>query len=168
MNDFQLSKHFSYYELTATNNAALQAQNRQEGLGFLPPLEALCQTILEPIRGDRPLRINSGFRCPALNGATKGSSKTSQHPLGQAADISRPGQDPEELFEEVFQLVATQKIPFGQLIYEQAKRDYGVARWVHVSLGRGFRAPERCGEILRMEDVGDGKWRTKLISKIAQ
>ena len=37
----------------------------------------------------RPLRINSGFRCPVHNKAVGGASK-SMHMLGLAADIATP------------------------------------------------------------------------------
>jgi hypothetical protein len=53
--DFQLSPHFSFYELTATSNAAMQELNRQEALHYLPTLKALAARLLEPIRGGGPL-----------------------------------------------------------------------------------------------------------------
>ena len=57
----------------------------------------------------KPLHINSGYRCPALNKALKGA-KNSQHTKGQAADIA--SDNPHGLAE----LVLQKKLPFDQMI----------------------------------------------------
>lgn len=166
--DFDLSKHFTLYELTVTSNKTLQEANRDAAVRYIPSLKALAEQILEPIRGDRPLKINSAFRSAELNNATIGSSPTSQHPLGQAADIHRPGQSSEDLFAEILGLFKSRGIKFGQLINESAQRDYGLVSWVHVSLGRDFWKPERCGEVLRKWDDKDGKPHFELVEKVKQ
>lgn len=168
MENFQLSPHFSFFELTKTSNADLKEANRANATIWVPSLKALCSTILEPIRGDRPLIVNSGFRSWELNSATHGSSPTSQHPRGQAADISRKGQTTEELFAEVLALFKEKKIQFGQLIHEQAQRDYGLVSWVHVSLGASYWKPERCGEVLKMVAGPNGKQQFTMIEKVQQ
>lgn len=152
----QLSLRYSFHELTVTNNKALLETNRQEAERFLPTLKALA-AFLEKLSGPKRLNVNSGFRCWQLNGATPGSSTTSQHTMGQAADLSREGQSAIELFTELWALLVAQKIPFGQLIYEEAKRDHGVAQWVHASLGPDFWRPSRCGEVRTMKLGPDGK-----------
>lgn len=162
-----LSPHFSFEELTVTNQLNFQDQNRLEAEQHLPTLIALANRLLEPLRGERPLKINSAFRWWALNSLTPGSSQTSQHPLGQAADITRPGQPHDEFFEEVLAKLVNDKIPFGQLIDEAAARDYGVARWVHVSLGPDFWKPERCGEVIRIVIDEEGKATRSLLRKVA-
>jgi hypothetical protein len=95
-----------------------------------------------------------------------GSSSTSQHPLGQAADIHRPGQPVGELFAEVLAHCKAGRLPFGQLIHERAERAYGVAEWVHISLGRDFWKPERCGEVLSMAAGADGVPHYQLIENV--
>ena len=172
MND-QLSDHFSFSELTVTSNDALQVSNRTAALAYLPTLKALA-TFLEVIRGDRPLAVNSAFRSGALNAATKGSSPTSQHPMGQAADIHRPGQSIDDLFAEILAMFKAQNVPFGQLIDESADRGYkspdgteSISRWVHVSLGPDYWRPERCGEVLRKVDGPDGKPIWTLLEKVS-
>jgi zinc D-Ala-D-Ala carboxypeptidase len=165
--DFQVSEHFSYYELTVTSNAALQGSNREEGMKYLPTARALCQQLLEPIRGDSPLRVNSAFRSWALNGQTPGSSPTSQHPQFQAADIDRPGVAVPDFFATVLAFLKEKKIRFGQLILERADRGWEVAQWVHVSLGPDFWKPERCGEVLRMDCEPGGKPEYTLVEKVA-
>lgn len=163
----QLSEHFSFEELTVTNQADFQALNRQEAQAYLPSLKALA-VLLERIRDDRPLVVNSAFRSGALNKATKGSSPTSQHPMGQAADIHRPGEDVEKTFSDVLAKLKANKIPFGQLIDESFDRGYAVSRWVHISLGRDFWKPERCGEVWIMHRLKDGKMDERLLEKVSQ
>ena len=87
-----LSPHFSFTELTRTSQTALQDRNREEAQVYIAQLTLLAE-LLEAIRAHfgRPLKINSGFRGPAVNAATPGSSKTSQHMRGEAADITIPG-----------------------------------------------------------------------------
>lgn len=165
--DAPLSEHFSFYELTVTGNAALQEANRVDALRYKPTLIALAR-FLEIIRGKAPLIVNSAFRSAALNKATAGSSPTSQHPLGQAADIRRPNQSPTVLFADLRRRFRDEKIPFGQLILESAKRDYGMVEWVHVSLGADFWKPERCGEVLRKWDDEAGKPHFEMIERIPQ
>lgn len=84
----KLSAHFELSEFVRSSTA--------DKLGFCnePPeyvidnLRELCKKILEPLRlfADKPLHINSGFRCSALNMAV-GGAKLSGHLFGYAADI---------------------------------------------------------------------------------
>jgi hypothetical protein len=83
--------------------------------------------VLDPLREwyGKPITINSGFRCPALNKAVKGSN-TSQHMTGQAADIDTGDRQQNKLLFEYIR----KNLPFDQLI------DESNFAWVHVS----FRA----------------------------
>ncbi|MGN1220216.1 MAG: D-Ala-D-Ala carboxypeptidase family metallohydrolase, partial [Candidatus Cryptobacteroides sp.] len=65
----------------------------------------------QPLRSafGKPLHINSGYRCQALNKALKGAMN-SQHTKGQAADVA--SDNPFELAE----LVMKKKLPFDQMI----------------------------------------------------
>lgn len=168
MDDFKLSEHFSFYELTVTSNAAMQEANRASAMLWVPSLKATCVGLLEPIRGDRPLVVNSGFRSWELNSNTHGSSPTSQHPKGQAVDFHRAGQPIEELFAEVLAIIKEKKIQFGQLILEQALRDYGVVSWVHASLGAAYWKPEKCGEVMKMVAGPNGIPQYTTLEKIPQ
>lgn len=92
-------------------------------------LRALAWTILWPLREalGGPIRITSGYRSAALNRKIQGSSATSQHMLGQAADIvSGGGFTNAAMFHYL-----RQSLPYDQLIWE-----YGTKKepaWVHVS-----------------------------------
>lgn len=94
-------------------------------------LKLLAETVLEPLREafGHPIIVNSGFRCAAVNKAV-GGVRTSQHMLGQAADIRTLSNTPEDnkaLFETAASLVRSGKINVGQLIDEYSYS------WVHIS-----------------------------------
>jgi hypothetical protein len=87
----QLTKNFSLTELIASDAAARDPALAEQ---FNPPanvcenLRYLAQRVLQPLRDEIawPLHVNSGYRSPALNAVIKGS-KTSQHMVGEAADV---------------------------------------------------------------------------------
>ena len=139
-----LSPHFTFEELTRTSQTALQTRNRQEAQAFVPSLTQLAE-LLEVIRTHfgKPLKVNSGFRGLSVNTGTPGSSKTSQHMKGEAADIEMPGVDDAELHRWI---VKDSGLKFGQCILE---RPPGKS-WVHVSIC-GTRDPKRCHEALTFD-----------------
>lgn len=104
-------------------------------------LRILAQTILQPIRDyvGKPVRINSGYRSPEKNASVPGASKTSQHVLGEAADICVPGLTDAQL-KGLFDWIAFQSnLPFGQVIFEDKRPTEEGGAWIHVSLGAPFR-----------------------------
>ena len=171
MENFKLTDHFSFFEFTQTGNTALQDLNRQKGLAIKGKLTAIAE-VLEVLREElgHPLEIHSAFRCAELNGATAGSSKTSQHMLGEAVDFSGPGQEDEAqidaFWKKVLGILQKEGIAFGQLIKESAGRDHGRSNWVHLSLGAPHREVAKCGQVMTMRDgtytlvktvtIGDG------------
>jgi hypothetical protein len=59
-------------------------------IGGVPEnVKALVENVLDPLREKygKPIRVNSGYRCPKHNLAVGGASR-SQHLLGEAADIA--------------------------------------------------------------------------------
>jgi len=85
---------------------------------------------LQPIR-DRwgPIEISSGFRCLEINKAV-GGSNTSQHLLGEAADIIPL----ESSKKEVYNWIAWGKVNYGQVIIYDDLPDI-----IHVSLPRLYK-----------------------------
>ena len=85
-----LSEHFKLAEFERSDVARqLQIDNRVPA-ELIPSLRTLCREVLEPLRQHvgKPIRINSGYRCPALNGSEQVQGQTnSQHLKGEAADI---------------------------------------------------------------------------------
>lgn len=100
----------------------------RRGIDMTPPpevqgsLEALVTMILDPLREHLglPIRITSGYRPPALNKVI-GGARSSQHVLGQAADITVEGMSPVDVCRAIMAI----RLPFDQLIEE--------GTWVHVS-----------------------------------
>jgi len=147
-----LSPHFTLEEMTRTGQTSLQAKNREEAQAFLPALTELAQ-LLEVVRTHfgKPLKINSAFRGPAVNSATPGSSKTSQHMKGEAADIEIPGVDDAELHRWICK---ESGLKYGQCILE---RPPGKS-WVHVSIC-GTRDLKRCNEALTFNGKSYNPWK---------
>lgn len=121
-------KYFTIPELVQSDTAnKLNIDNRctpeQE-----ERLKELTDNVLDPLREayGKPIRVNSGYRCPKLNKAVKGSP-TSDHMEGMAADITG-GSVAEN--KKLFELIQRLNLPFKQLIDEK-----GFA-WVHISYDR--------------------------------
>lgn len=147
-----LSPHFTFDELTRTGQSSLQAKNREEAKAFTGSLVQLAN-MLEAIRAHfgRPLKVNSAFRGQAVNAATPGASKTSQHMLGEAADIEIPGVDDADLHRWI---VTQSGLKYGQCILERPPG----RSWVHVSIC-GTRDPKRCGEALTFDGHKYAPWK---------
>ena len=111
------------YSDTALSKGIKNIPNKQEEQNLI----SLVENILDPLRGayGKPIIITSGFRCEELNKAVGGVS-SSQHRLGQAADI-RSEEDTKEENKKLFDLIQQLNLPFDQLIDE-----YNF-NWVHVS-----------------------------------
>lgn len=158
----QLSAHFSLDEMLVTSKTSFaQAQKAySERPEIRQALISLCETVLEPVRAHvgRAIRVNSGLRCPELNAATAGASATSQHTLGQAADICVPGWTDAQL-RELWKWIGWQSgLPFGQAISEDKRPDQEGGAWVHISLGTPWREAKRCGQRLTWDPTN--KYRT--------
>ena len=81
-------KFFTIAELCRSNTADRLGINNRCRQEHVTALTALVDNVLDPLREwyGKPITVNSGYRCPELNVAVKGS-KTSQHMKGEAADI---------------------------------------------------------------------------------
>lgn len=87
----QLTKHFQLSEFITSATAKQQGIDNTPTIEVIENLQYLCQEILEPLREyfNEPIVISSGYRCPALNKAVRGSVN-SNHLYGYAADIRLP------------------------------------------------------------------------------
>jgi len=128
----QISEHLTLAELIRSESA------KRNGITNMPPpehianLKLLAENIFEPIRANFrcPILISSGYRSKELNKLIKGSSKTSQHNLGQAIDIDMDGTSYGVTNEDIFNFIKN-KLPFDQLIWEFGNNIN--PDWVHVS-----------------------------------
>lgn len=119
--------YFSLSELCDSNTAKAKGIDNAPNEQVKANINALISNILNPLREayGKPIVVSSGYRCAALNKIVGGAA-TSQHVLGQAADIHTANNTPTEN-KVLFDLVRSLKLPFDQLINE-----YGY-KWVHVS-----------------------------------
>lgn len=120
-----MGKYFSIEELYQSNTANAKGIDNTPNALQKTNLENLIKNILDPLREayGKPISVNSGFRCEALNKAV-GGAKNSEHLSGCAADIdvhSVAGN------KELFELIQKLNLPFRQLIDEKNMS------WVHVS-----------------------------------
>ena len=126
----QISKHFKLSEeFTKSQVATRKGIKNMPGSGDIKNLENVAYEILEPVRAkfEKPVMINSGYRCLELNRKI-GSSDSSQHTKGMAVD---------------FEIIGTPNIQvaywvknncdFDQLILEFYKPDEDNAGWIHAS-----------------------------------
>lgn len=84
-----VSRSFSYHEFEASETAKdYRITNVITTAEVRDSIKALVDNVLQPLRDaiGVPLRISSGYRCPALN-AKVGGVPTSQHTRGEAADV---------------------------------------------------------------------------------
>lgn len=87
--DSRISRNFTYDEFTNSDTAKrLHINNAITDWDVRDNIKALVENVLQPLRDawGGPLFINSGYRCLELNKAV-GGVPTSQHVLGQAADV---------------------------------------------------------------------------------
>ena len=129
----KLSQNFSLEEMIASSTAKSKRIDNTPTPEVIKNLEKLCNEVLQPIRNKygRAITITSGYRCQALNKAVGGVT-TSQHLLGQAADIKCTATTKAVLFNIIKDMINKGEIKVGQLIWE-----YGTKKepnWIHVSL----------------------------------
>ncbi len=128
----QLSKYFTLAELTPSSTAKRLGIKNEPTPAHLECLKGLATNVLDKVREhfDKPIWISSGYRSKALNDVTPGSSATSQHCSGEAADLDQDGRGTGVSNKMVFDYIKDH-LNFDQLIYE-----YGTDAnpdWVHVS-----------------------------------
>jgi len=128
--EMQLSEHFNLKEFTKSETAIRKRIDNTPNAVHAQNLKNVCEKILEPVRKhfNKPVRINSGYRGPALNAAVGGSSK-SQHCNGEAIDFEIDGLANPELARWV-----SQNCEFDQIILEFYDPKEGPnSGWVHAS-----------------------------------
>ena len=84
----KIMKHFTVSEMLKSDTAIKQRLWNGAPKEAEENLRALVDEVLDPLREayGRPIRVNSGYRCPKLN-TLVGGTPNSQHMRGEAADI---------------------------------------------------------------------------------
>lgn len=111
--DRYLSENFTYKEFEESETAEkLGIDNTIKRDLIRNNIKELVFHILQPLRDkfDVPIHINSGYRCLKLNAAIGGVA-SSQHVMGQAADIVVEGKKPIEVAEMIVEM----GLPYDQL-----------------------------------------------------
>lgn len=117
-------KYFTIEEMTKSNIAKVKGIDNTPNQEVIDNLIKLIEAVLDPLREwyGKPITVNSGYRCEALNKAV-GGSKTSDHMTGRAADIDTGSKEEnKKLFDYI-----KDNLEFDQLIDEKN------LAWVHVS-----------------------------------
>ena len=123
-----LTKNFAYQEMIKSSTASRLGISNDATREHVINLVNLCNFILQPVREEfGVIRINSGYRSPALNKAV-GGSKTSQHCNGEAADFESSRISNPELAAWV-----AKHLDFDQLILEFYDGKDPHSGWVHCS-----------------------------------
>lgn len=125
--NLMLSPHFSYEEMTRSAWAEENGVDNTPDDLQLAGLINLCWKLGEPLRETfGPIRVNSGFRCQAVNEGVHGVGN-SKHLSGEAMDIYLPS---EKLGKEYF-LFIQKNVDFDQLLFEHNRNG---ALWIHCSV----------------------------------
>ena len=120
-------RHFTMSELTYSRTAQILHISNIPSDESKANLVALVDNVLDKARDawGKPIKVNSGYRCPELNKAV-GGVRNSQHLTGEAADISTGTKEGNKwLFNYI-----KENCVYDQLINEQGYS------WVHVSYNR--------------------------------
>ena len=107
-----ISENFSYSEFERSSVADHYGiTNVITSFEVRDSVKALVEEVLQPLRDawGKPLKINSGYRCPELNRLV-GGAETSQHLKGEAADVACD--NPLELA----RLAKNLNLPYDQMI----------------------------------------------------
>jgi len=156
----QLSEHFSLEELTHTDHRTLdntpteheKCQLVKNGpyveinaAANLPRLAAFLEEV-KKVLGGKPIIVNSAFRSHDVNTAV-GSSDTSDHRRGCAADIRVPGMTPDEVVRAIIA---------SDLAYAQVIREFD--RWTHIAI------PTNAGDVPKMSKLIIDKQGTRVFA----
>lgn len=123
-----MGKYFTVNELCKSDTARLRGIDNTPNATQISNMEELIKNVLDPLREayGKPINVNSGFRCLALNKAV-GGAKNSEHMTGCAADIDVHSIQGNK---QLFDLIQKLNLPFRQLI------DESNFSWVHVSYNK--------------------------------
>ena len=149
-----VSKHISDKEGVYSNTATRRGIDNIPDDEQLTNMKLLAEKVFEPLRAwvKGPIKINSFFRCPKLNTAIGGSSK-SQHCTGQAIDL-------DDTFKfktnsEMYHYIKN-NLEFDQLIWEFG--DTNNPNWIHVSYVSPEKNRNRC--LLAYKENKKTKYKT--------
>ena len=118
--------------MTRSSTAKRKGVSNEPTPEHIENMKVLAEKIFEPIRRhfNTSIFISSGYRSEALNKATPGASKTSQHSKGEAMDIDMDGSGSKVSNADIFYWIKD-NLNFDSLIWEFGNETN--PSWVHVS-----------------------------------
>lgn len=121
-------KYFTIKELCHSATAVQRGLNNTPTAEVISNLTQLVNNVLDPLREKygKPIKVSSGYRSAAVNRSVNGST-SSQHRLGEAADITVGSKEGNKILFDIIK----KELPFDQLIDEKN------FSWVHVSFREG-------------------------------
>tara|TARA_R100000734_G_C3315408_1_gene107349 strand:+ start:1291 stop:1833 length:543 start_codon:yes stop_codon:yes gene_type:complete len=127
----KFSKYFTLEELVRSETATRQGINNKPSKAQEVQLRDICKHILDPIREHFgvPIRVTSGYRCPKLNEAIGGSTK-SQHMAKNgdcAVDFKFLGNSVD--LQECFNWITKD----SNLNFDQCISEFLPNGWIHIS-----------------------------------
>lgn len=125
----QLSPHFTLAEMTVTNSGLPNKPDAQ-ALARLTNTANQLEVVRSKVLLGNSITVNSGYRSEAVNRAV-GGSPTSDHRLGDAADITCAG------FGKPYEICIA--IRDSGILYDQLIQE---GTWVHISFGPRMRQME--------------------------
>ena len=130
----KLSKNFSLAEMTKSQTAIRMGLTNNPSEGEVENLRLLCERVLQPVRAhfNHTVTISSGYRNEILSRKI-GSSSTSQHCAGEAADFEIFGTPNNEVSDWI-----KENLMWDQLILEYWTPGEPNSGWVHVSYDPDF------------------------------
>lgn len=128
-----LTANFTLAEMVKSETALRLDMDNTPGDAEIANLKTLAENVLQPVRDHfgKGVKVNSGFRHPAVNQKV-GGSPTSDHCKGQAADIEIPGVANADLAQWI-----VDNLDFRQVILEFYTPSIPDSGWVHVSYVEG-------------------------------
>lgn len=138
----KISNHITFDEATISPTGLRLGIKNEPNEIELENMKRVALACFEPLRGwyNKPIKVNSFFRCEELNKAV-GGSKTSQHRFGEAIDITVGSKEEnKKLFDW-----CKANLVFDQLIFEYGD-DVG-PDWVHIS----YRIGNNRMQVLRIK-----------------
>ena len=125
----QLSKNFNLVELTKSQTAERKGIPNDPSPDHQENLRLLCERVLQPVRDhfNHTVTISSGYRNELLSQKI-GSSSTSQHCAGEAADFEIFGTPNNEVSDWI-----KENLMYDQMILEFWNKDEPNSGWLHVS-----------------------------------
>lgn len=126
-------KYFTINELTHSDTAIALGIENKPNHKITEHLVQLIEELLDPLREawGSAIKVTSSYRCAKLNNVLKGSSPTSAHLVGFAADLVPCNGSITEFKKFVVKWLKENNIAFDQCICETNGQG---KQWVHLGL----------------------------------